>query len=112
MWFSWPPLEVGVVYLSGATSCLGMSGDTVFFGGLDSSVRQFANIIQTASIAVNCELQMLVGTSFSAANKKFMIWSILSSAVTWGCVIYSCKYSAVSVIINALIWQSIDWIQR
>ena len=42
MWFSWPPLEVGDGYFSGA-SCLGMSGDTGFLGGLDSIVCQFPN---------------------------------------------------------------------
>ena len=53
--FSWQPLEVGVGYLAGATYCLGMSGDTGFLGGLDSSVRQFANIVRKVSIAANCE---------------------------------------------------------
>ena len=111
MWFSWPPLELGVGYLAGA-SCLGMSSDTGFLGGLDSSVRQFSNIVRTASIAANCESQMLVGTSLSAADKNCMAWVILYSAVTWGCVRYSCKYSAMSVIINALVLLSIAWIHR
>ena len=71
VWFSWPPLEVGVGYLSGA-SCLGMSGDTGFLGGVDSIVRQFSNIVRTDSIATNCESQMLVGTSLSAAEKS--VW--------------------------------------
>ena len=106
MWFSWPPLEVGVGYLSGA-SCLGMSGDTGFLCGLNSIVRPFVNIARTASIAANCESQILVGKSLSATVKKCMAWVILSSAVTWGCVIYSCKYLAVSVIINALVLPSI-----
>ena len=107
----WPHLEVGVGYLAGA-SCLGMSGDTGIFGGLDSIVCQFSNIFRTVSIAANCELQMLVGTSFNAADKKCMAWVILSSAVTCGCVRYSCKYLAVSVLINALVLLPIAWIQR
>ena len=32
MWFSWPPLKVGVGYLAGA-SCLGISGDIGFYVG-------------------------------------------------------------------------------
>ena len=50
---------------------------------------------------------MLVGTSLSAVDKKCMAWVILYSAVTWGCVRYSCKYFGVSVIINALVLMSI-----
>ena len=115
--FSLPPLEVGVGYRTGATSCLGMSGvectNTVCALGVkDSSVRQFAKIVRTTSIADNCELRMLVGTSLSATDKKFMAWVILYSAVTWGCVRYSCKYSNVSVIINTLVLLSIAWIHR
>ena len=68
--------------------------------GKDSTVLQFENIDRTASIAANCESHMLVGTSLSAADKKWMAWIILYSAVTWVCVRYSCKYSAVSIIIN------------
>ena len=52
VWFSWPPLEVGVGFFAGA-SCLGMSGDIGLLGGLYFSVRQFANIVQTASFADN-----------------------------------------------------------
>ena len=89
-----------------------MSGDTGFLGGLDSSVRQFSNIVLTASIAANFESYMLVGTSLSVADKKCMAWVILYSNVTWGCVIYSCKYSDVSVTINSLVLLSIAWIQR
>ena len=81
-------------------------------GGKDSTVRQFAKMFWTASIAANCESHMLVGTSLSAADKKCMAWVILSSAVTWGCVRYLCKYSAVSVIINDLVLLSIAWMQR
>ena len=65
-----------------------MSGDTGFLGGLDSSVSQFSKIVRTASIAANCESQMIVETSLSASDKKCMVWVILSSAVTWGCVRY------------------------
>ena len=100
------PLEVGVGYLTGATACLGMSGvecgDTV-----GSSVRQFANIVLTALIAANCESHMLVEKNLSATDEKCMAWVILSSAVMWGCVRYSCKYSAVSIMINALVLLSI-----
>ena len=112
VFFSLPPLEVGVGYCTGAAACLGMTGmgcgNTLFAsGGKDSTVLQFSKIARTASITANCELHMLVGTSLSAADKKGMVWVILSSAVTWGCARYSCKYSAVSVIINALILLSI-----
>ena len=31
LFFSWPPLEVGVGYLTGTTACLGKSGNTVGF---------------------------------------------------------------------------------
>ena len=91
MWFYWPPLGVGVGYLAGG-SCLGMSGDTGFVCDMDSIVRPFVNIYRTASIATNCESHILVGTSLSDAVKKCMAWVILSSAVTWVCVRYSCKY--------------------
>ena len=108
VWFSWPPLEVGVGYLTGNTAFLGMSGNTVgFLGGKDSSVRQFANIVLAASIAANCESHMLVGTSLSAVDKKCMALFILSSTVTRGCVRYSCKYSVVSIMINVLVFLSI-----
>ena len=100
-------------YLTGTTACLGMSGNIVgFLGGKDSSVRQLSNIVLTASIAANCELHMLVGTSLSYADKTCVAWAILYSAVTWGCIRYSCKHSAVSVTINALVLLPIDWIQR
>ena len=70
------------------------------------------NIDLTASIADNCESQILVGTSLSDVVKKCMAWVILFSAVTWGYVRYLCKYSAVSVIINALVLLSIAWMHR
>ena len=88
-------------------------GNTFFAsGGKDYNVRQFAKMFWTASIDANCESHMLVGTSFSADEKKCIEWVILSSAVTWGCVRYLCKYSAVSVIINDLVFLSIAWMQR
>ena len=40
------------------------------------------------------ESNMLLGTYLSAANKKCMACVILSSAITLGCVRYSCKHSA------------------
>ena len=43
---------MGVGYLAGV-SCLVMSGDTGFLGGLDSIARKFSNISRTASIAAN-----------------------------------------------------------
>ena len=113
----WPALEVGVGYLSGADACLGRNdvgcgnilGDS---GGKDATVCQFAKIVQIASIAANCESHMLVGTSLSAADNNCMVCAILSSAVTWSCVRYACKDSAVSVIINDFVFLSIAWMQR
>ena len=65
------------------------------------------NIALTASMVANCELQILTGMSLSAAVKNYIACVILYFAVMWGCVRYLCKYSAVSVIINALIFPSI-----
>ena len=103
-----------VGYLSGADACLGRTGvgcgNTLGeSGGKEATVRQFADIVRTDSIAANCESHMLVGTYLSAADKEFMAWFIMSSAVTWGCVIYACKYSAVSLILNELVLLSIAW---
>ena len=70
-------------------------------------VFSFVNIALTASMAANCELQMLAGTSLSAAVKNCIACAIMSSAVMWDCVRYLCKYSEVSVIINALVLLSI-----
>ena len=114
---TWPPLEVGVGYCSGADDCTGMNGGGFVntlgdSGGKDSTIRQFARIVWTASIAASCESHMLVGTSFSDAYKKCMAWVILYSAVTWGCVRYACKYSAVSLTISDLVFLSIAWMQR
>ena len=63
----------------------------------------FENIALTASMAANFELQMLYGTSFSAAVKNWIACVILSSAAICGCVSYLCKYSEVSVVINAFV---------
>ena len=108
---------MSVGYLRGSNDCLGRTGvgcgNTLGdSGGIDFTVHQFANIVWTASIAANCELHMLVGESLSDADNKFMAWVILSSAVTWGCVRYSCSYYDVSVIINDLVLLSIAWMQR
>ena len=81
-------------------------------GGKDSTVCQFAKIVRTASITTICESHMLVGTYLRATGKNCMAWVILSSAVTWGCVRYACKYSAVSVIISDLVLLSMAWMQR
>ena len=70
----------------------------------------FENIVLTALIATYYELQMLAGTSFSATVKNCIACVILSSAVICGCVRYLCKYSAVSVIINAFVFPSISYI--
>ena len=67
----------------------------------------FENIVLTASIATNCELQMLAGTSFSDAVKNWMACVILSSAVICGSVRYLCRYSVVSVMINDFLFASI-----
>ena len=67
----------------------------------------FENIALTESMAANCELQILAGTSLSAAFKNCMACVILSSAVIYGCIRYLCKYSAVSVIIYAFVFPSI-----
>ena len=80
--------------------------------GPGASVLQLPNIIRTASIATNCESQMLIGKSFSAADKKCIAWFNLSSAVTCGCVRYACKYYAVSITIKAFVLLSIAWVQR
>ena len=84
----------------------------VFLCGLDSIVLPVVNIALTALIAADCESQILVGTSLSSGVKTCMAWSILSSAEMWGCMRYSCKYSEEYVIINALVFLSIAWIQR
>ena len=80
VWFSWPPLKVGVGYLD-SSYCLGISDVIGFLCGLDFIVLPFVNIALTASIAANCESHILVGTSLSDAVKKCMAWVILSSAV-------------------------------
>ena len=79
-WFSWPPLEVGVWYRSGA-ACLVMRGDFDVLCGMDFIILPFANIDLTDSIASNCEPQILAGTSLSAAVKNFIVCVILSYSV-------------------------------
>ena len=74
-WFSCPPLEVGVLYLTGA-SCLGMSGAIGFLCGMDYIVISFVNIALTALIAANCESQILVGTQGCA---NMYLWPTISS---------------------------------
>ena len=117
LFFSWPPLEVGVGYRTGSATCLGMTGvgcgnNLCASGGKDPTVRQFTKIVPTSSIAANCESHMLVGTFLSASDKKCVEWFILLSAVKWVCMIFLCKYSAVSIIINDLVLLSIDWMKR
>ena len=107
-WFSWSSLEVGIWYRSGA-DCLGMRVALVVLFLMGLIVFPFVNIALTASMATNCELQMLAGTSLSSAVKNCIACVILSSAVMWGCVRYLCKYSSVSVIINVLVFPSIAW---
>ena len=80
--------------------------------GLGASVLQLPNIVRTASIAANSESQMLLGKYLSAADRKCIAWFSLYSAVTFGCVRYVCKYSAVSVTIKAFVLLSIAWMQR
>ena len=84
-------------------------GDT---GVKDSNVCQFANIVWTASMAASWESHMMLGTSLSAADKKCMACVIMSSAVMLGCVRYSCKYSAGSVISSASVLLYIAFMQR
>ena len=113
----WPPLEVGVGYHSGADVCssttgVGCGNTLVDSGGKDSTVRQFSKIVRTVSVAASCELHMPVGSSLRAADKKCMAWVIMSSAVTWGCVRYACKYYAVSIIISDLVLLLIAWMKR
>ena len=80
LWFSWPPLEVSVRYRASA-ACLGMKGAFDVLCGVDFIVFPFVNISLTASIAANCESQILVGKSLSAAVKNCIARVILSSAV-------------------------------
>ena len=99
---------MGVGYRGGTDACfgrtsLGCGKNVCHSGGKDSTLHQFSKIVRTYSIAANCESHMLVGTSFSAADNKCMVWVIIYSSVTWGCVRYACKYLAVSIIINDLV---------
>ena len=74
---------------------------------MDSIVLPFVNITLTASIASNCESQIVVGTSFRAAVKRCIACVILYFYVMRSCFRYSYKYSEVSVMINALVLLSI-----
>ena len=107
-WFSWSPLEVGTQYLSGA-ACICMRGALVVLVWMVFIVP-FVNIALTASMAANCELQILARASLSAAVKNNLACVILCSAGICGCVRYLCEYSAVSVIINAVVFPSISCI--
>ena len=69
-WFYWSPLEVGIRYCSGA-AFLGMRGALDVLLWMDLIVSSFLNIALTASMAANCELQLLDGTSLSAAVKLY-----------------------------------------
>ena len=99
------PLEVGTWYLSGF-ACFSVRGALAvsFWIGF---IVPFENIALTASMSANCELQILARTSLSAAVKNCMACVILYSAMICGCVRYLCKYSAVSVIINALFFRQL-----
>ena len=108
---------MGAGYRSGADSCSGATGygcgnTLVDTGGKDYTVSQFAKIVCTASIAASWESHMMLVISLRSADKKCMVWVILSSAVTWGCVRYACKYPAASVISSYLVLLSISCMQR
>ena len=67
-WFSWSPLEVGTLYLSGAAFlCVRVALDVLFWMGF---IFPFVSISLTASMADNCELQILAGISLSATVKN------------------------------------------
>ena len=70
---------------------LGRDNTVGYTGGEGSTVHQFENIARTASMEASWESHMLLGTSLSAADKKYMVCVIISSAVTLGCVRYSRK---------------------
>ena len=72
--------------------------------GKETAVCQFANISRTASMDASWELHMMLGISLTCV--------ILSSAAMWGCVRYSCKYYAVSIISSDFLFLSIAWMQR
>ena len=85
-------------------------GNSMF--GLGASVLRLPNTVRMASIAANCESQMLIGKYLSAADSKCIAWFSLSSAATCRCVRYACKYSAVAVTIKVFVLLSIAWMQR
>ena len=97
---------MGLRYRSGA-AFLGKRGSLDILFLMDLIVFLFVNIALTASIAPNCDFQMLAGKSLSADVKNCITCAIMSSAIMLGCVRYLCKYSEVSVIINALVLLSI-----
>ena len=99
------PLEVGIRYLSGF-ACFSM-GSALAVSLWIGFIVPFENIALTASMAATCELQIIAGTSLNAAVNNYIACVILSSVVICGCVRYLCKYPAVSVIINALVFLSI-----
>ena len=79
-WFSWSPLEVVIRYRSGA-AFLGLRGAVYFLFFMNFIVIPFVNIALTASMDANCELQILYGTSLSAAVKNCITCAIIYSAV-------------------------------
>ena len=101
------------------SECFG--NGTIFLGGFgtvvrwkvgeDSTVFQLAKVARTSSMVASWESHRLLGTSLSAEDKKCMACVILYSAVTLGCVRYSCKYYDVSVISSSFVLLSISWIQ-
>ena len=114
---NWSPLEVVTGYCIGAdvcsgTTCLGWGNTLRDAGGKYSTVRQFAKIFCTDSIAASFESHILVGTYLRSADNKCMAWFILSSAFTWGCVRYACKFSDVYIIISDLVFLLISWMQQ
>ena len=62
---------MGIRYRS-SVACLGMRDVLVVLVWMGLIVFPIVNIALTASMAANCELQMLAGTSLSAAVKKFI----------------------------------------
>ena len=79
-WFSWSPLEVGIRYRSSA-AFLGMRDDVDDLLRMYFIVFPFVNIALTASMAANCESQILSVTYLSAAVKNCITCAVLSSTV-------------------------------
>ena len=85
---AWSPPEVGAGYLTGGGFSNG-TADLCGYGtvvgravGDASIVLHFENIVRTASMAVSCILQRLMGTSLIDADKNCMECFIISSDVT------------------------------